>query len=128
MQIEVTPGDVAEGEILLPHGAVQLTAIDEAGGKLPDGFLRFGLWTAKPDGARPEFSAVSLSGVKSAGCSVTVPVTPCRRRSMVVTSVVSSSVRASSELMTVSSDPSSSRTLTTEAAPVSGLVTRIAMV
>ena len=50
--------------------------------------------SVRPEGTQAEC-------LKSAGCSVAVPVTPCSRRVMVVTSVVSSSGQASSALTTV---------------------------
>lgn len=48
--VEVTAGDVSEGEILLPHGALSMAALAEDGTPLPHSFMRFGLWTAKEDG------------------------------------------------------------------------------
>jgi len=50
VRVEIVAGEVAEGEILLPHGGVGMAAISEDGAHLPDSFMRFGLWTAKKDG------------------------------------------------------------------------------
>ena len=50
VRIDVTAGDVTEGEILLPHGGLAMVAQGDDGAALPHSFMRFGLWTAKEDG------------------------------------------------------------------------------
>ena len=59
VEVDIQPGTVSEGEFLLPHGALRLTPVDEAGGALPDGHVRFNLWTLKDDGTpdRMKFNA-----------------------------------------------------------------------
>ncbi|MEO0670029.1 MAG: VWA domain-containing protein [Pseudomonadota bacterium] len=52
VRIDITAGDVTEGEILMPHGALRVQALSESGERLPDSFVRFGLWTLKADGSR----------------------------------------------------------------------------
>lgn len=53
--VEITAGDVSEGEILLPHAAVRLQTVSDSGAALPHGHVRYALWTAKADGTPDRF-------------------------------------------------------------------------
>lgn len=50
VRVEITAGDVSEGEIILPHGALKIDNLSDTGDRLPDHFMRFSLWTPKADG------------------------------------------------------------------------------
>ncbi len=65
VKVTIAAGDVREGEILLPHGAVRITAIDAAGNTLPDSFLRFSLWSAMDDGT-PDRMVFNANGTRDA--------------------------------------------------------------
>ncbi|MEL6619329.1 MAG: VWA domain-containing protein [Pseudomonadota bacterium] len=53
--LDITPGNVSEGEILLPHAALRLQTVSDTGTAHPDSFVRYALWSAKDDGSPDRF-------------------------------------------------------------------------
>lgn len=63
MRVKIEAGEVSEGEILLPHGALRVDNVSDTGERLPDHFMRFGLWTARDDGT-PENLVMLANGTR----------------------------------------------------------------
>ena len=54
MQVEVRAGERNTGEFLLDYVGLRIDTVSESGGRLPNHFLRFELWSKGADGTRDQ--------------------------------------------------------------------------